>query len=202
MTGVGITLPDGESATSDPLELPVFLDSGGTLSRLPTPIYQSICESFPGALLDESSGFYIVDCSVGDQPGSVDFIFNTKTIRVPYADFIWEAEPGLCVVGVLPEDGEYQMLLLLAARNLANITTRTLQKNQCLEPVFSAPPTWFMTKTTETCTSRKLPTVVQTSKLLALVPTLYPRPLATVLRTPKSQPRRHLTQPPLGRRPR
>ncbi|KAJ9143203.1 Acid protease [Coniochaeta hoffmannii] len=106
MTGVGITLPDGESSTSDPIEVPVFLDSGGTLSRLPTPIYQAIGESFPGAQLDPSTDFYLVDCSVADQPGSVDFVFNNKTIQVPYGDFIWESEPGQCVVGVLPNDDE------------------------------------------------------------------------------------------------
>ncbi|KAH8907615.1 acid protease [Coniochaeta sp. PMI_546] len=106
MTGIGITLPDGESSTSDSIEVPVFLDSGGTLSRLPTPIYQAIGDSFPGAQLDQSSEFYVVDCSVADQPGSVDFIFNTKTIRVPYGDFIWESDPGQCVVGVLPNDDE------------------------------------------------------------------------------------------------
>ncbi|KAB5546967.1 aspartic peptidase domain-containing protein [Coniochaeta sp. 2T2.1] len=106
MTGVGITLPDEESATSDAIEVPVFLDSGGTLSRLPTPIYQAIGESFPGSQLDETSGFYLVDCNVADQPGSVDFIFNSKTIRVPYGDFIWESDPGQCVVGVLPNDDE------------------------------------------------------------------------------------------------
>jgi hypothetical protein len=106
MTGVGITLPDGESQTSDAIEVPVFLDSGGTLSRLPTPIYQAIGDSFPGAQLDQSSGFYYVDCDVGKQSGSVDFIFNNKKIAVPYADFIWEAEAGQCVVGVLPTDDE------------------------------------------------------------------------------------------------
>jgi hypothetical protein len=106
MTGVGITLPDGESQTSDAIEVPVFLDSGGTLSRLPTAIYQAIGDSFPGAQLDQSSGFYYVDCDVGKQPGSVDFIFNNKKIAVPYADFIWEADEGQCVVGVLPTDDE------------------------------------------------------------------------------------------------
>jgi hypothetical protein len=104
MTGVGITLPDGESQSSDAIEVPVFLDSGGTLSRLPTPIYQAIGDSFPGAQLDQSSGFYYVDCDVGQQPGSVDFTFNNKKIAVPYADFIWEADAGQCVVGLLPND--------------------------------------------------------------------------------------------------
>jgi hypothetical protein len=105
MTGVGITLPNGQSSTSDSIDVPVFLDSGGTLSRLPTPICQAVGDSFPGAQLDESSGFYVVDCSVANQSGSVDFIFNTKTISVSYADFIWESEPGQCVLGVVPNDG-------------------------------------------------------------------------------------------------
>ncbi|KAK3940419.1 aspartic peptidase domain-containing protein [Diplogelasinospora grovesii] len=105
MTGIGITLPDGTSQTSDPIEVPVFLDSGGTLSRLPTAIFQAIGGAFPGAQYDPSSGFFVADCSVANETGSVDFIFNSKVISVPYGDFIWETSGG-CVVGVLPDDTE------------------------------------------------------------------------------------------------
>lgn len=106
MTNIGITLPDGESATSDDFSLPVFLDSGGTLSRLPTAIFQAIGDSFPGAQLDPKSGFYYSDCAVGDV-GSVDFHFGSKVIRVPFEDFIWEAGDNECVLGILPEEEEF-----------------------------------------------------------------------------------------------
>jgi len=65
---------------------------------------------FPDTALDVGSGFYVVDCSIGSSPGSVDFGFGAKTIRVAYEDIIWNLgrpELDLCVVGVLPEDGKY-----------------------------------------------------------------------------------------------
>jgi len=106
LTGIGITLPDGTSDRSGDIEVAVFPDSGGTLSRLPTPIFQAFGESFPGALFDPQSGFYIVDCDVADQRGSVDFYFNNKRIAVAYADFIWQVNSQACVLGVLPDDDE------------------------------------------------------------------------------------------------
>ncbi|KAL0469332.1 aspartic peptidase domain-containing protein [Neurospora intermedia] len=110
LSGVGMTYPDGEEVESEEIGVPVFLDSGGTLSRLPETIFQAIGDSFPGSQYDPESGFYIVDCSVAEQAGSVDFIFGSsgsaKKIRVPYGDFIWEVQTGVCVVGVLPTDDE------------------------------------------------------------------------------------------------
>jgi hypothetical protein len=105
LTGVGMTFPDGTSERSGDIEVPVFPDSGGTLSRLPTPIFQAFGETFPTAQFDPNSGFYIVDCDVASQPGSVDFYFNNKHIAVTYADFIWQVS-GSCVLGVLPDDDE------------------------------------------------------------------------------------------------
>jgi len=116
MTSVGVTSPAGSSTTLyvDPTPgLPVFFDSGGTLTRLPTAIYQAIGETiiaeFPTAFLDGPSGYYVVDCSIASSPGSVDFSFGPKTIRVTYKDVIWnlgQPELDICVVGILPEDGK------------------------------------------------------------------------------------------------
>ncbi|KAH8902014.1 acid protease [Coniochaeta sp. PMI_546] len=116
LTSVGVTPPAGPAASlyadTSP-GLPVFLDSGGTLTRLPTPLYRAIGEAFisefPGAFLDEPSGYYVVDCAIAGSPGSVDFGFGAKIIRVAYKDVIWDlGQPDLniCVVGVLPEDDE------------------------------------------------------------------------------------------------
>lgn len=106
LTAIGLTFPDGTSDTSGAISVPVFPDSGGTLSRLPTPIFQAFGESFPTAQFDPESGFYIVDCKVANSAGSVDFYFGTKQIAVPYADFIWQPTKGDCVLGVLPDDEE------------------------------------------------------------------------------------------------
>lgn len=107
LSGVGMTYPNGQVEESEEIAVPVFLDSGGTLSRLPSTIFQAIGDSFPGSQYDPESGFYIVDCSAASQEaGSVDFIFGSKKIRVPYADFIWEVQKNVCVVGVLPTEDE------------------------------------------------------------------------------------------------
>jgi len=56
MTGVGLTFPDGRIERSQDINVPVFLDSGGTLSRLPTPIYNAFAASFKDAEFDHFSG--------------------------------------------------------------------------------------------------------------------------------------------------
>jgi hypothetical protein len=83
------------------------------LSLLPTPIYQAIGKAFvatfPSTILDSRSGYYVVDCQIATSPGSLDFGFGEKVIKVAYKDIIWnlgQPELGLCVVGVLPEDGK------------------------------------------------------------------------------------------------
>ncbi|KAH6843298.1 aspartic peptidase domain-containing protein [Chaetomium sp. MPI-CAGE-AT-0009] len=105
MTGVGLTLPDGSIVQSEELAVPVFLDTGATLSHLPTRIYEAIAGSFPDALYDRDSGFYIVPCDYTEMAGSIDFYFAGKTIRVPLNDFIWQNGP-YCILGVSPEDEE------------------------------------------------------------------------------------------------
>jgi hypothetical protein len=94
MNSIGITKP-GEapktytSAITNPKGQAVFLDSGGTLSRLPTPIFNAILADFPGASQDGNSGLYLVDCALGSQAGSIDFGFGSTVINVPYNEFIW-----------------------------------------------------------------------------------------------------------------
>lgn len=101
LNGVGVTLPDGSSLASDAFRLPIFLDSGGTYSRLPSEIFLAIGESVPGAQYDPDSNLFVVDCSLGKEAGSMDFVFNNKIISVPWKDFLWDVGSGdLCVVGV------------------------------------------------------------------------------------------------------
>ncbi|KAK4147362.1 putative eukaryotic aspartyl protease [Dichotomopilus funicola] len=105
MTGVGLTLTDGSVVQSEELEVPVFLDTGATLSHLPTRIYEALAGSFPDAQYDPNSGFYILPCEYTEMPGSIDFYFSGKAIRVPLNDFIWE-NGAYCILGVTPEDEE------------------------------------------------------------------------------------------------
>lgn len=113
LTGLGMTLPSGESGLVAEGELPVFLDSGGTMTRLPTQVFEVVGSVFPGAQYDSESGYFVVDCDVGDSSGSVDFVFGEKVISVAFDDFIWRV-PSLddtCVLGVLADDGKSFIVL-------------------------------------------------------------------------------------------
>jgi hypothetical protein len=111
MTSVGITKPGQDTklypiSSNDPLGQPVVLDSGGTFSRLPTPLFNAILADFPDATLADPVGkIYAVNCSVANQSGSVEFGFGDTTIHVPYHEFIWMAGPDECALGVVPDDG-------------------------------------------------------------------------------------------------
>ncbi|ROW05734.1 hypothetical protein VMCG_05157 [Cytospora schulzeri] len=105
LTSVGITLPSGESELIDDGEVPVFLDSGSTLSTLPTQLFENIGAAFPGALRVDN--YFFVDCSAWDLDGSIDFGFGDKVISVSFNDFIWQSSTtGVCMLGVIGSDGE------------------------------------------------------------------------------------------------
>ena len=93
MTSVGITKP-GESSklypptSGNPQGQAVFLDSGGTLSRLPTSLVNAIVADFPGATFDAVNCVYHVDCAVESHAGTIDFGFGNTVIHVPYHEFI------------------------------------------------------------------------------------------------------------------
>jgi hypothetical protein len=110
MTSVGITKPGAPPkvyppSSSNPLGQPVFLDSGSTVSLLPSALVAEIVADFPGATLDlGGSGLYIVPCSVASEAGTVDFGFGNTVIHVPYHEFVWFIESNTCVLGVSAND--------------------------------------------------------------------------------------------------
>lgn len=110
LTGIGQTVP-GQSSKSYALPsgnangLPVFLDSGSTLSWIPASLFTAIGQDYPGARLDSAGTHYVVPCNAPS--GSIDFTFSGKTISVAYSDFIWNTD-GTCYLGITPEpSGEY-----------------------------------------------------------------------------------------------
>lgn len=101
MTSLSVTTPSKTtksifSGTSQP----VFLDSGGTLSQLPASIVTAIVALFPRAR-NVSGGQYTVPCSALQQDRYLDFGFENTTIRVPYHEFVWQADVDLCALGVM-----------------------------------------------------------------------------------------------------
>ncbi|KAL2116065.1 hypothetical protein VTJ04DRAFT_10320 [Mycothermus thermophilus] len=105
MTGVGLTLPDGTILKSEAIETPVFLDSGATLSHLPTRIVQALANSFNDSAYDPEMGYYYLPCSATQLNASIDFYFGDKGISVPFKEFIWQVGP-YCLLGAIAEDTE------------------------------------------------------------------------------------------------
>ncbi|KAL1836513.1 hypothetical protein VTJ49DRAFT_5053 [Mycothermus thermophilus] len=105
MSGIGLTLPDGTVVKSGELSTPVFLDSGATLSHLPTRIFEALASSFDGAAYEPETGYYYLPCSATNLNGTIDFYFGDKAIRVALNDFIWQVGP-YCLLGAVAEERE------------------------------------------------------------------------------------------------
>ncbi|CAH0047381.1 unnamed protein product [Clonostachys solani] len=90
----------------------VLLDTGYTMSKLNQKLAEQIYTDI-GAKLDESLGYYVVDCSVRDVDGGLDFKFGNKTITVPFHEFIFTAE-GICAAGLEPVEDDQQQVLGLS----------------------------------------------------------------------------------------
>ncbi len=94
--------PPGRAATSRVYansNMQVFLDSGSTLSLLPTALADSIAADF-GAPAAAADGFYTVDCSLASSTGgTLDFAFGATTISVPYSELI-RRSGSRCMLGI------------------------------------------------------------------------------------------------------
>ena len=78
----------------------VLLDSGTTITRLHPGVAVPILNVL-GAQ-DDGEGYFFVPCSLRDMSGSVDFGFGSKTVRVPFKDFILNVgDDQICYVGVV-----------------------------------------------------------------------------------------------------
>ncbi|KAM0322178.1 hypothetical protein ACHAQA_009668 [Verticillium albo-atrum] len=107
MDSLALTPPSGVSRApyAAAADMPVFLDSGATLTLLPRALADAMAADFgaPGA---DDRGFYPVDCGMMDAPGTIDFGFDGVTVRVPYREMIRQmrADPPRCVLGFVPND--------------------------------------------------------------------------------------------------
>lgn len=78
----------------------MLLDSGTTITRLHTGVAVPILDAI-GAQND-GEGYFFVPCSMRSMSGSVDFGFGSKTVRVPFKDFIMNVgDDRICYVGVV-----------------------------------------------------------------------------------------------------
>jgi hypothetical protein len=126
---------DGKTAsTYTSAGMPVFLDTGATLSLLPTALVKSIADDLGSTGLDRH-GFYVIDCKVASQEGSIDFNFEGVTIKVSYPEIIRQIG-STCWLGISPSDkfallGDTVMRSMYAVFDTDADTVYLAQYNNC-----------------------------------------------------------------------
>ncbi|KAJ1337421.1 candidapepsin [Microdochium nivale] len=84
-------------------DIAAFLDSGTTMTLLPTALARSIAADFGGSEPD-ADGHFEVDCASASSNGTLDFAFDGVTIRVPRSEMIREYGTGegdrTCYLGI------------------------------------------------------------------------------------------------------
>ncbi|KAI6374048.1 hypothetical protein MCOR25_003281 [Pyricularia grisea] len=98
MSSVSLNPPSGRNKTYSNSSMPVFLDTGSTLTLLPEALVKSVASDF-GSKQQDSSGYWPVDCSLVSINGTMDFAFDGVTIKVPYKELIRQFGNS-CVLGL------------------------------------------------------------------------------------------------------
>jgi hypothetical protein len=103
LTGMGLNGQDGSLFQNE--NVPVLLDSGSSLMYLPDNVVRSLYETF-GARYDNSLGAAYVDCSLGDEKGSLEFDFSGVKISVQLSELVIVAQISrgqpICILGIGP----------------------------------------------------------------------------------------------------
>ncbi|KAF3914560.1 Candidapepsin-1 [Orbilia brochopaga] len=95
---------------NDGFDLPVFLDSGTTLTYLPEQLAEQILEA-ADAVYDRGSDIYYVQCDLGQSSATLNYQFggrNGPTIKVPFSELVLSANAvrvrgvDYCVFGIKP----------------------------------------------------------------------------------------------------
>ena len=83
--------------------IPVLLDSGSSLSYLPTNYAQAVFTIF-SAQYDATSGAAIVDCNLMNADATVDFDFSGQVIKVPMSELViidgYHHNQPVCIFGI------------------------------------------------------------------------------------------------------
>ncbi|KAK0752932.1 aspartic peptidase domain-containing protein [Schizothecium vesticola] len=106
MLSIGISPPGGgASRVYEGSNIPVFLDSGSTMTLLPAGLANAIAADF-GVAAPDAKGFYRIDCGFTRSGGTVDFKFQGVTVKVPYKEMIREVpgNPMACFLGIQPSE--------------------------------------------------------------------------------------------------
>ena len=93
--------------------VPVLLDSGSSLMYLPDNVVNSIYQQYR-AQYDSSAGAAYVDCSLGNQQGSLEFDFSGVRISVPLNELVILAAvsrgQSVCILGIAPAGNSISVL--------------------------------------------------------------------------------------------
>lgn len=106
LASIGISPPGGGAPrVYNDSNIPVFLDSGSTMTLLPPALANAIAADF-GVAAPDAKGFYRIDCGFTKSGGTLDFAFQGVTVKVPYKEMIREVpgSPMACFLGLQPSD--------------------------------------------------------------------------------------------------
>ncbi|TLS22118.1 uncharacterized protein PpBr36_09250 [Pyricularia pennisetigena] len=83
--------------------IPIVIDSGSTLSYLPSTIVTAMAID-SNALWNAEGGVYFIKCDKLPAEASFDFSFNNGSfkISIPWRNFFWNAGGNTCVLGAVP----------------------------------------------------------------------------------------------------
>lgn len=103
MQSLQLTPPTGAPYVYPNSSFPVFLDSGATMTLLPAELASTIATHF-GSADAQSGDFYEVSCDLTNVNGTLDFVFDGTTIKVPYDELIRtvQSTPPTCFLGISP----------------------------------------------------------------------------------------------------
>jgi hypothetical protein len=106
MSSIGVTRKGvSNTLSAKNSEQAVYLDSGSTISYLPTSIVTNLISYFPEAV-SLGNGLWQVPCTLRSEVGTIDFGFGTTTIRVSFFEAIWQPDPtqSQCLFGIGASD--------------------------------------------------------------------------------------------------
>lgn len=150
----GVSVTDGKGSRAQIFDQAngqaMLVDSGYTVSALPTKYFNKLKDAFPGVTAppkEDKSGLYRIPCNVAEQKGTVNFRFGKVEINVPYKDFIWKQTDGLCIFGVYPDDkfpvlGDTFLRAAYVVYDMDNRNLHIAKSNDCgsaLLPIGSGP---------------------------------------------------------------
>ncbi|QKX59884.1 uncharacterized protein TRUGW13939_07026 [Talaromyces rugulosus] len=105
----------GSISYADGLPLPVILDSGTTLTMLPTAIANKIFDDVK-AIYNTTLSASFIDCEAGKQDYNLTYSFSGASISVGINELVapdpqHRLPEGVCIFGIVPTDNNAEILL-------------------------------------------------------------------------------------------